>query len=549
MSPRAIAAALALALASACSPAPSGSPPGPARAEPVRLVLVVSVDQMRYDYLTRFGSLFKGGFRRLLDRGAVFSNARYRHANTETGPGHAVLLSGRSSLHSGIIANEWYDTMLKREVNVVEDPATTPLGGLGRGASPTHFIGFTVGDMLKKRTPGSRVVGVSLKDRAAVLMAGPRADAAYWYETTGGNFITSTYYMKETPRWLADWNARHRAAGYAGRAWTRLLPDEGVYRRHAGEDKVDGEWDWVDTVFPHEIRGTPPGFEFYDDLRRTPFADELTLEVALEALAAHRLGTDGDTDLLAVGFSATDVIGHTYGPDSQEMMDQMLRLDQTLGRLFEAAEARVGAGGMLVVLGADHGVTPLVERLRAMGIDARRVRPAAVTAAVDEALARRFPRATGILAWARPPEFQLDLEALRRQGLKRRDVEAVVKKALLATGLVDRVYTHERLRGEAPADDPYFALVRNSFFEPRSPHVIGLLKEYVYLTDRVGGSGHGGPYEDDRHVPVVFMGPGVKTGAYAEPCGPEDVAPSLAALLHLEYPQQDSQRLLREMWP
>jgi predicted AlkP superfamily pyrophosphatase or phosphodiesterase len=533
-----------------CSPPPvttSSPPPGSDTA--VRLVLVVAIDQMRYDYLTRFGPLFKGGFRRLLDRGAVFSNARYPHANTETGPGHAMLISGLSSRHSGIIANEWYDPVLKREVNVVEDPVVSPLGGSGRGGSPTHFVGFTIGDLLKKRTPGSRVVGVALKDRAAVLMAGPRADAAYWYETTGGNFITSTYYMKEAPRWLTDWNTRRRADAYAGRAWTRLLPDEGVYREFAGEDKVDGEWDWVDTVFPHKIRGRPPSSEFYDDLRRTPFADELTLEVALEAITAYRLGSDADTDLLAVGFSASDVIGHTYGPDSHEIMDQMLRLDVTLERLIEAAETRTGAGGTLLVLGADHGVTPLVERMRAAGVDARRVRPAALKAAVDQALAARFPRASGLLAWARPPEFQLDLEALRRQGLKRRTVEAVVEKALLSTGAVARVYTHDRLLGEPPAGDPFFALFRNSFFEPRSPHVIGLLKEHVYVTDRLGGAGHGGPYEDDRHVPVAFLGRGVKPGTYDEPCGPEDVAPSLAALLALEYPRQDHHRVLKEMWP
>src|SRR5262245_24171905 len=171
-----------------------------------KLVLVLSIDQMRFDYLTRFDDLYKGGFRRLLDQGAIFTNANYRHANTETGPGHAVILSGRHSSHSGIVANSWYDPFLKRMINVVDDPVQSPLGGQGRGASPVNFIGFNLCDALKYNSPQSRVVGVSLKDRSAILMAGRRADAAYWYENAGGNFITSTYYMETVPAWLTEWN-------------------------------------------------------------------------------------------------------------------------------------------------------------------------------------------------------------------------------------------------------------------------------------------------------------------------------------------------------
>ncbi|MFI5182907.1 MAG: alkaline phosphatase family protein [Vicinamibacteria bacterium] len=163
-------------------PSPDGAPPSPRP----RLVLVLSIDQMRYDYLVRFAPLFKGGLKALLDQGAIFTNARYRHACTETGPGHSVILSGRSPSHSGIVANSWYDPVSKARVNVVDDPVQAPVGGEGRGASPANFLGFTLGDVLKKTSPTSRVVGVSLKDRAAILMAGRRADAAYWYETNGG---------------------------------------------------------------------------------------------------------------------------------------------------------------------------------------------------------------------------------------------------------------------------------------------------------------------------------------------------------------------------
>jgi predicted AlkP superfamily pyrophosphatase or phosphodiesterase len=307
---------------------------GDATNAPVKLILVISVDQLRYDYLTRFGPLFRSGFQSLLKDGAVYSNANYRHANTETGPGHSVILSGRHGSHSGIIANGWYDSFLKKWVNVIDDPLQKPVGGKGRSASPANFIGFTVGDVLKSKFPDTRVVGVSLKDRSAILMAGKLGDAAYWYERSEGNFITSTYYMKQPPAWLEAWNSRRFPDQYFGKKWTRLLPDIQTYEKFAGPDAVDGEWDWKDTVFPHKIRGTAHDPSFYEDFLRTPFADEMCLNVALEAMKAHQIGEHSSPDILAISFSATDYIGHTYGPDSQESMDQILRLDQLLGKLF-----------------------------------------------------------------------------------------------------------------------------------------------------------------------------------------------------------------------
>ena len=197
--------------------------------------------------------------------------------------------------------------------------------------------------MLKKRTPGSRVVGISLKDRSAILMAGPRADAAYWFDTGSGGFVTSTYYAKTPPAWLTQWNARGawptRRSGGPGRG---CCPTRRRTCKYAGPDAVKGECDNVDIVFPHRSREAPPSPRFYDDLRRTPFGDELLLDAALAAMTAHQLGADDDPDLFAVGFSSSDVIGHTYGMDSQEQMDEYLRLDLTLGRLFEEIDRRVG---------------------------------------------------------------------------------------------------------------------------------------------------------------------------------------------------------------
>jgi hypothetical protein len=502
---------------------------------------------MRFDYLTRFAPLYQGGLKILLDRGAVFTEANYRHSSTETGPGHSVILSGRHPSRSGIVANDWYDTYLRRFVNVVDDPVQMPLGGQGRSASPMNALSFTVGDVLKAKTPQSRVVGVSLKDRSAILMAGRRADAAYWYETIGGNFITSTYYMREAPGWLVRWNGRRVADEYAGQLWTRLLPDTTLYEQYAGPDRIEGEWDRKDTVFPHAIRGKPPERLFYDDLRRTPFADEMTLDLVLEAMKAHQMGEDSYTDILAIGFAGTDVVGHTYGADSQEIMDQLLRLDLVLARLFKEVEAQAGLNNTLIVLTADHGVLPLVENLKAKGIDARRASPTVLQTAVKQALDQRFPGIDNLFVFS-APDFYLNEETMRRHNLDRKDVERTATAALLGTRLVENVYTHNDLTSTAASSDPFLPLFRNAFFAPRSPHLTVLLKKYVYLSSLVGGTGHGTAFDYDRHVPIVFMGAGVKPGRYSQACGPEDIAPTLALMLGLDFPREQDSRLLTEMF-
>jgi hypothetical protein len=379
-------------------------------------------------------------------------------------------------------------------------------------------------------------------------MTGRRADAAYWYEATGGRFITSTYYAKEAPAWLEAWNAKHIADRYAGRPWTRLLPDAGLYEKYAGPDDVDGESDRKDTVFPHTRSGIPPSREYYDGLRSTPAADEMVLETALAAMDAHEIGRREATDLLAVSFSGTDIIGHTYGPDSQELMDQILRLDLVLGRLLDEIDKRVGAGQTLLVLTADHGVMPLVEVLKKRGIDARRVSPEMLEAPVKAALARRFPGATGIVASYDAPHFYLDQAAMERQRIARDEVETTISQALKATGLVDAVYTRRQLLGEAPAGGADLELFRRAFFEPRSPQIVVETRPYVYLDDRPGGTGHGTPHDYDRHVPIVFRGSGVKAGSYDGECGPEDIAATLGRLIGVDYPLQDARRILSEMF-
>ena len=431
-------------------------------------------------------------------------------------------------------------------MNVVDDPVQTPLGGEGRSASPANLQTFTVGDMLKHKNPRSRVVGVGIKDRSAILMGGRRADAAYWFENAGGNFITSSYYMDSPPQWLEDWNRKRYADKFASQTWTRVVDDEALYEKYAGKDAIEGERDRKDIVFPHAFTAKPPQAQYYTELRRTPFADEVALEFALEAMKRHELGRDADTDVLAIGFAATDGIGHQWGPDSHEQMDQMLRLDTVLGRLFAHIGASVGLDDTIVVLSADHGSRPLVEIMQMRGLDARRVAPAQLQKAVVDALATKFPGAMDLIS-----HFATDIyfneDAIRRRKLELKDVEVTAIQAMMATGFIERVYTHADLKGTAPSSDPHLELFRKAFYEPRMPHLNVLPKPGVYINSAVGGSGHGTAYDADRHVPVVFMGRGIKPGRYEKESAPEDIAPTLAHLLNLEFPRERDSRILLEM--
>jgi predicted AlkP superfamily pyrophosphatase or phosphodiesterase len=521
------------------------APPASAPTRP-RLVLMISIDQMRYDYLERFEPLYKHGLRRLLDHAAIFTNAYYRHASSETGPGHSVLLTGTHPSHSGIVANDWWDPYLGRTVNVIDDPVQKTVGGSGRAASPANLLTFTVGDVLKSRSPSSRVVGIGVKDRSAILLGGRRADAAYWFENEGGNFVSSTYYMHAAPAWLTEWNRKRTADKFAARMWNRLIDDVALYEKYAGKDAIEGERDRKDIVFPHSFVAKPPSADYYVELRRSPFADDVLLDFAMEAMKQHALGKDADTDILAVSFAATDGIGHSWGPDSQEQMDQLLRLDGVLGRLFAQIDSAVGLANTLVVLSADHGSRPLVEVEQAKGIQSRRVAPKVLQNAVQAALDKRYPGVKGLMSYFAIDAY-LDKEVVRQHKLDWKEVEKTAADAMMASGLVEHVYTHDDLRSTAPASDPNFQLFRNAFYEPRSPHLTVQLKPEIYMNSAPGGTSHGSVYEYDRHVPIVFMGRMIKPGRYREASGPEDIAPTLAQLLGLEFRHEYDSRVLLEM--
>jgi predicted AlkP superfamily pyrophosphatase or phosphodiesterase len=261
----------------------------------------------------------------------------------------------------------------------------------------------------------------------------------------------------------------------------------------------------------------------------------------------HSLGADESPDILAIGFSATDVIGHTYGPDSQELMDQLLRLDALLEQLFQHIEKEVGLSNTLVVMTADHGVMPLAEILKSRGIEAVRIRPTTLEIPVIQALQAQKLNPYEIISHFEPPDFYLNREAIQRSEAKLETVEAVIKKTLKETGFVEAVFTSSDLMNENHSNTPAFKLLQNSFFAPRSADIIVVTKPYVYIEDYLGGTGHGTLHDYDRHVPIVFMGPGIFAGNYPDQCGPEDIVPTLGWLLGISVQAEKDSRVLTEI--
>ncbi len=334
------------------NPAPKPLPP--------KLVIGIVIDQFRYDYLTKYRSEYTGGFKRIFDHGAVFSNAHFEHIPTVTAIGHSTFLSGATPAMSGIIGNDWWDRPSKKRVTSVSDENFKLLGSTGEGSSPNRLLQSTVGDEMKMSGKGGKVIGVSIKDRASILPSGHMADGAYWVDAKTGQFISSTYYFPELPKWVVEFNATHPADKYSGKEWLgKALPTNADPR-------------------------------YYGALESTPWGNEMILQFAEKAILAEKLGMGPKVDLLTVSFSANDYVGHALGPDSDEAHDMALRVDKLVGELIRAGEAQAGVGRVLVVLTADHGVSPLPELNQKRKMPGGRFDEKVEMDAVEKALTARF---------------------------------------------------------------------------------------------------------------------------------------------------------------
>jgi len=497
---------LACILVSACLAAAAKKP---------KLVLAIVLDQFRYDYTTRFHAEYTGGFDRLLSKGAVFTNARYIHFPTVTAVGHSTFLSGAIPAISGIVGNNWFDPE-EGLVTSVSDPGTKLLGGSGAGSSPHRMLVDTLGDEMKLADGGkSRVIGISLKDRAAILPAGHQADAAYWFDPATGNFVSSTYYFPDLPAWVKEYDAARPADRYRGLTW--------VGHRLPTTDK-----------------------ELYSAIEATPFSNQLEELFAERAIQSERLGQHDATDLLAISYSAHDYVGHRYGPYSPEEHEVSTVTDTLLDHLFQLLDQTVGMDNVLVVLTADHGVAPVPGSEEMRKMPGGRIPPNDVVNAVERALQAKFGAGNWISASV-DLDLYLNQDLIAKSGADPAAVRREAAHALAALPHIFRVYTREQILNGQLLHDDTGRDVMNGYNERRGADVEFLPDPY-WIVSGPTGTTHGTTFGYDTHVPVIFLGAGIRAGRYDGTIAVNDIAPTLATILDVEIPSGSVGRVLSEMF-
>ena len=501
----------------------------PAAGPDIRLVLLIAVDQFRYDYLTRFRTEYTGGIKRLLTDGAVFTNANLEHYPTVTAIGHATMLSGATPSVSGIIGNDWFDRETGATVTSVSDTTVKPVGSsTDPAASPRRLLVSTIGDELKMASgvpkgavEAPRVFGVSLKDRSAILAVGRGADAAYWWDTTSGSFVTSTYYVGETPKWVRTFNERKPADAHAGASWKTLSTPSVSLRQLPAER----------------------GAALYNAVYGSPFGNELLLDFAGDLMSREQLGTRNATDLLSVSLSSNDSVGHTYGPHSPQVRDIAIRTDRALGRLLNTVSKTIGLQHTLVAFTTDHGVAPVPESLRDRGLPGGRMTTKELFEPIQQALAIRFGAGKWLMATAGSSPY-LNYELIDKLRLDASEVRRFAASAAAKVPHVARVYTRDQLlRGDVP-NDRIGTRVLRGFNAQRSGDLEIILEPYWMR--QAQGTTHGTPYNYDAHIPLILMGRRVKPGEYSDHVALNDLAPTLATLLGVEIPAGSVGRVLTE---
>jgi predicted AlkP superfamily pyrophosphatase or phosphodiesterase len=503
---------------------PSAAAPQAAATRKPKLVLFLTIDAMRPDYLSRFEGQLTGGLARLYKGGAVFTNAFQDHAITETAPGHSVTMSGRFPVHTGIVAN----------TAGVNDTTVSLIDADGPGASPFRFQGTTLTDWLIAKDPRTCVLSVSRKDRAAILPIGKSKQEVFWY-APNGKFTTSTYYASSLPAWVRAFNARRIPASYAGRVWRLLLPASA----YSEPDSVPIESGGIRFTFPHLESRVADSAERL--LPEFPWMDKITLDLALAGVRALRLGTGPQTDVLAISLSTTDAVGHRYGPDSREIHDQIVRLDHYLGVFLDSLFRIRDQNDVLIALTADHGLTPYPEvHAHDPNTGAIRVNVRPVLQQLNNSLGAAgvsggglsyvagvyhgngFSFDTGILGLDRP--------ALAKAKINRDSLVQAIRAALLRVPGVARADRISELSQRDTVNDRIARRWLHMFANDDKADLVVTLAPYNYWLSNYQAQ-HGSPNDSDAKVPIIFYGRGIKPGRYSEFVRVPDMAPTLAAVV------------------
>ena len=534
----------------------------------VRLVLQITVDQLRGDLIDRYSAGYgKGGFQRLLDEGAFYVDAHHRHANTETVVGHATLATGTDPAVHGMVANVWLDRATGKLAYNVED-ADYPLLGEGggvdagteidptqklastQGRSPRAIRTSTIGDEIALSIgPKAKVFGVSVKDRGAITLAG-HTGTAYWFSKSGGQMVTSTFYKDVYPDWVVAWNAKDVPTSYAGKSWELLAKPAAYLFGNADDQAWEVDFPDYGRTFPHPY-GKADGDYFTTLLTLSPAGDEIVLDFARDLVTSENIGKDDVTDYLSISFSSTDYVGHFFGASSLESEDNLHRLDRTLADLFSFIDKKVGLDQTLIVLSADHGASEAPGYLNSLGIggsyfnfdDIDKTKGIA-------ALKAEFGVAKELVDQFFQPYLYLNREEITARGLDFAVVSRRVAEELRELpGIAYAVSSHD-LRTGAIVQTPVTEAILANFNEDRSGDIYVVFEPHWFVADFDGASvtgSHGSPWAYDSHVPVIWMGPGIEPGRIARRVETVDVAPTISAYLGVKYPSGTRGKVMTEI--
>lgn len=532
-------------------PAPASPPPLP-DGKP-RLVVLLVFDQLRGDYLEKWKDLFgEGGFNRLRGEGANFTNCHYPYSDTLTAAGHATMATGTTPNRHGIVGNEWLE---RKEAALVESITSdkcriipTPKDPKAKGADPHRRRVESVGDSLVRHSEGkSRVVSLSIKDRSAILLAALRA-ICYWFSTAFGGFVTSTHYHDALHPFVHEFNKGRPADAWFDRQWSRSR-DDVDYVKWSGEDEVADEGTGFDQgrIFPHPFRKEDAklGKDYYNAVTNSPMGNDLLLDLGKRAIDELQLGRKDHPDLLCLSFSSNDLVGHCWGPDSQEVLDMTLRSDRQVKSLLDYLDLKVGKGNYVVVLSADHGVCPLPPLAKAQGKDAGRVSKDLIKTGAADFLQETFAPGKKKVNWVEEtvgPWIYLNRGVLKDMGVSQEMAEQALADWFGKHPGVRGAFTRTQLAKNAPKDNSEIPF-RLSFDPERSGDVRVNLKEYWLLGDSPKSAkyasyrtSHGTPYAYDTHVPLLILGPEVISGQRGDPVTPAAVAAIIARALRIPPP-------------
>ncbi|MVT10940.1 alkaline phosphatase family protein [Chitinophaga sp. ysch24] len=501
-----------------------------------RLVVGIVVDQMRWDYLYRYTNRYgDGGFKRLLREGFSCENTLINYTPTITACGHTCIYTGSVPAVHGIVGNGWYSRELGREVYCAEDTSVTTVGSTSDAGkmSPRNMRVTTIGDELRLASNfKSKVVGVAIKDRGAILPAGHSANAAYWYDGTTGNWVTSSYYMSSLPDWATDFNSMKWPARYLSQPWTTMYPLK-TYELSTEDSKpYEGAFKGEQApVFPHELggeKGTP-----FKSISSTPFGNTMTLEFAKKALEAYQLGKGGVTDMLTISLSSTDYVGHQFGPNSIEIEDTYLRLDKDLADFFKYLDKEVGKGQYLFFITADHGVAHVPGFMQENKLPGGVWNDSKVVAEINQLVKEKTGIEKVILAQDNY-QLYLDHDAIAKAGKQEHEINDLIITTVLKDPAVSNAFPLKQLLSTT-LPEPMRSMMTNGFNAKRSGD-IQLVLMPGYIEGGKTGTTHGVWYPYDAHIPLVWMGWGVHAGKSNRTMGMTDIAPTIAALLHIQMP-------------